>query len=90
MRKIDKERKLGRLGFDRLQLLGLVNAGSHVSYNKEQLREVEKEMIKLGWDGKAHTITCGKDGFRLSKEPVSQGHIIRVKPFKLDSKIRNF
>lgn len=87
---INDERKLGRLAFNRLQLLGLVNAGSHVSYNNEQIREVEKEMIKLGWNGMAHTVTSGADGFRLKNRPVTQGHIIKVKPFKLNSKIRNY
>ena len=90
MININNESRLGGLAFNRLQLLNLINAGSHVSYNKEQVREIEKEMVILGWDGLAHTVTCGKYGFRLKKNPVTRGHIIRVKPFKLNSKIRNY
>ena len=82
--------KLGQLAFNRLQILGLIKAGTHVESNKEQLREIEKQMVILGWDGKAHTVIQTKGGLVIKSKPKRDGHIIRIKPFKLGAFINKY
>ncbi len=80
------ENKLGQLAFNRLTILAALRADPQPSL-KEQLREIEKQMVKLGWDGKAHVVTKTPAGFTISA-PVPKGHVINVKQFQMNSKLK--
>ena len=80
-----EEKELGQLAYNRLTILAALKTNVHPKSLKEQLREIEKQMVVLGWDGKAHIVTKIRDGFTIESSP-KKGNIIRVKPLTLSGK----
>lgn len=84
-------KQLGQLAFNRLQILDALKAERNVESLKEQLREIDKQMVLLGWDGKAHTVIMTSNGPRIKKPQLKpKGKIIRVKPFKMSAHINKY
>ena len=80
-----EEKELGQLAYNRLTILAALKTNVHPKSLKEQLREIEKQMVVLGWDGRAHIVTKTRDGFTIESSPI-KGNIIRVKPLALSGK----
>jgi hypothetical protein len=79
---------LGQLAFNRLQILNAISYGRNVDSLKEQLREIEKQMIRLGWDGEPHKVSMTADGPELIKYyQKPEGHIIGIKPFSVGAEL---
>lgn len=78
------EVRLGQLAFNRLQVLSAIDVGHNVSMLKEQLREIEKSMVHLGWDGEPHLVRMVEGQPRLVKQEKPDGIVIAVKPFKAE------
>ena len=80
-----EEKELGQLAYNRLTILAALKTNVHPESLKEQLREIEKQMVVLGWDGRAHIVTKTRDGFTIESSS-KKGTIIRVKPLALSGK----
>lgn len=80
-----KEKKLGQLAYNRLTILSALKTNVHPESLKEQLREIERQMVVLGWNGKAHIVTKTRDGFTIKSSPI-KGNIIRVNPLAISGK----
>lgn len=83
-------RRMGQLAFNRLQILDALKAGRNVESLKEQLRELEKQMVLLGWNSKEHKVIMTNNGPRIKSQPKTKGRIIRVKPFKMSAHINKY
>lgn len=87
--------KLGKLAMARVELLGALDAGRKNEYVagkislKEQLRELEKAMVILGWDGKAHVVRQTKLGPVIVKKH-RKGHVISVQRFNTHAHINKY
>lgn len=84
------DKKLGQLAYNRLIILTSLKAEVHQESLKEQLREIERQMVVLGWDGKAHIVSKVKDGFIIQSAPKKEGSIVRVKPFKMKAFVNKY
>ena len=82
-------KQLGEFAFKRLQLLSAVKAKRNVESLKEQLREIEKSMVRLGWNAKAHVVIMTPDGPRVKQEPT-EGIVIRAKPFQIKAHVNKY
>lgn len=83
--------QLGQLAHNRLTILAALKAEVNQDSLKEQLREIEKQMVKLGWDGRAHIVQKVRDGFIIKSGPEDgEGKIIRVSPFKVGAHVNKY
>lgn len=83
---VTQPKLLGKFAFKRLQILGALKVGHTVDSLKEQLREIEKQMVQFGWDGKAHIVVMTGSGPRIQAQPKTKGNIINVTPFNMNKK----
>lgn len=84
------ERELGQLAYNRLTILSALKAEVHPDSLNEQLREIERQMVVLGWNGKAHIVVKLGDGFRIKSAPKRDGNIIKVRPFKMSAFVNKY
>lgn len=81
---------------DRLKILGVLDAGRPDEYVagkislKEQLREIEKAMVILGWNGKAHIVKMTSRGPVLTYQTQKTGHVIMVKRFNTRAHVNKY
>ena len=86
---VTQPKLLGEFAFKRLQILGALKVEHNVYNLKEQLREIEKQMVQFGWDGKAHIVIMTASGPRIQDRPKTKGNIINVTPFNMNKKSKD-